>query len=357
MKNCKRWLTMTIGISLLFLTLTGISMYSIDPYNYYGNNHQQYLKDKPAFAAAAALRQEAYDTVILGSSLSLGISEHYVNNTMNCKSINLSYSGCTAQQRKIFIDTLSQTGKADIIICDLLLSNYADDGNQTINEMQMDSFPQYLFDDNIFNDIQYLYDFDIWFKMMPRIVVKEAAALLGRAVSNSYFQDYADFHKDSAWLPKEDWTEDFQNLQTINTKITFDDAAKITDAMKQNVDAYITGAVANNPEQQIIFYFPPYSALYWSEAAQKGYLDILLNTKKYIAESLAAYDNVLIYDFQTLDIVLDLQYYHDSLHYTEPINELIINLIEQQKCKIVSYNRQQDEVQIMNIISAFNASH
>lgn len=357
MKKSKKWLLSTTLISFLLLLLLGITMYLADPYNYYGNNHGQYLKDKPAFAAAAALRQENYDTAILGSSLSIGIREAYVDRIMDCRSINLSYSGCTAQQRQILIDSLGRTQKADLIICDLLLSNYTDDGNQIINEMQMDAFPEYLFDNNKFNDIKYLYNYDILFKMMPRIVVANTLSLLGKPVSKSYFQAYVDFHADSAWPPKEDWTDAIDRLKFPDTEPVSVRPAFNAETMRQKVDNFLIEPAAANPGQQIIFYFPPYSALYWCEAQENGYLDALLDTREYIAESLAAYENVTIYDFQTLDITLELQYYHDSLHYTEEINEMIIDLISQKKHVLTFYDRTADEEQILSLISLFRSAN
>lgn len=353
MKKSTIWLLSTSIISLLLLFLLGITMYLFDPYNYYGNNHGLYLKDKPAFAAAAALRQENYDTVILGSSLSIGISEAYVNHIMDCKSINLSYSGCTAQQRQIIINALSKSKKADIIICDLLLSNYANYNNTIINEMQMDVFPEYLFDNNYFNDIKYLFNYDILFKMMPRIIVTEFTTLPGAPASKSYFQPYSAFHTDSAWPPKEEWSDEINNLNNLVVKPVPGEVFAIRESMHQKVDDFILKSVSNNLEQQIIFYFPPYSALYWCEAQKNGYLDILLDTREYIIKSLASYDNVTIYDFQTLDITLELQYYHDSLHYTEEINEMIIDLISQKKYVLSTYDREKDKEQILSLISLF----
>lgn len=351
--NSKNWLLMTFSISLSLLSLLGISMYLIDPYNYYGNNSQQYLNDKPSFAAAAALRQETYNTAIIGSSLSLGIQEEYVDSVMNCESLNLSYSGCTAQQRKIITDALAREGRADTIICDLLLSNYVEDGSQLINEMQMDAFPTYLFDSHCLNDIKYLYNYDILFKMMPRIIATKAVTLLGKSTSKSYFQPYDEFHRNSAWPPNEDWTEAFSHAKNPNKQLTPQESATITANMRSMVDAYITEAVIANPELDIVFYFPPYSALYWYEAREKGYMDILLDTKEYIFTSLSNYDNVTLYDFQTLDIILDLQYYHDGLHYTAPINELIIDSIHQNDGILSAYEKQKDKDQLIFLISSF----
>lgn len=354
--SSKKWISLTIGISFFFLLLIGTSMYYMDPYNYYGNNNQLYLNDVPAFASAAALLQEDYDTAIIGSSLSLGIAEEYVNSTMNCHAINLSYSGCTAHQRKVIIDALCREGKADTILCDLLLSNYVNDGNQNINEMQADTFPSYLFDTNPINDVKYLFNFDILFKMSPRIIFTEIAAMYNLPVSKSYFQPYSAFHQNSAWTPADDWSASFSRLQTTET-IVFSDAEieKIIADMHYKVDSYLVSAAAANPEETIIFYFPPYSALYWCEVSQRGYLDVLLDTKEYIVNRLSPYENVILYDFQTADMVLDLGYYHDSLHYTIFGNEFIIDSIAENHFILSSYDKEADRQRILSQMLTFQS--
>lgn len=356
--NSKKWIICTIGLSFFSLFFIGLLMYCMDPYNYYGNNHNLYLTDAPAFAVAAALRQESYDTAIIGSSLSLGIAEEYVDNTLSCHSVNLSYSGCTAQQRKIIIDSLSRENKADIIICDLLLSNYFTDGNQSINEMQMDAFPEYLFDTNPINDVKYLFNFDILFKMSPRIAFTRIASLCNLPISKSYFQPYSAFHQDSAWMPAENWSTAFSNLQTMKAPpLSATETEKILANMRYKVDTYLVTAAASNPNQTIIFYFPPYSALYWCEVQNNGYLDILLETKEYIANSLSPYSNIILYDFQTIEMISDLQYYHDSLHYTSYGNKLVIDFIAKNSFILSSYDKNKDRQRILSKITDFQATY
>ena len=75
---------------------------------------------------------------------------------------------------------------------------------------------------------------------------------------------------------------------------------------------------------------PPYSALYWYNAQQEGYYDILMDFKKEVVNKLSKYNNVRIIDMHAIDGIADLNHYKDITHYDMILQEQIVDRIKDE---------------------------
>ena len=72
-----------------------------------------------------------------------------------------------------------------------------------------------------------------------------------------------------------------------------------------------------------VFFFPPYSSLFWCDARIDGYFDSYAQAKRYFAEE-AAQRGAVVYDFQGANCTLDLDNYRDITHYLPVVSDWMI---------------------------------
>lgn len=82
------------------------------------------------------------------------------------------------------------------------------------------------------------------------------------------------------------------------------------------MDAFLNSLKPTDAE--VIFFFPPYSALYWIKLG--GKCEMYLDAKAYFIEK-ANEQGFVVYDFQAEDFIRDFDNYRDLTHYSGAIND------------------------------------
>ena len=79
--------------------------------------------------------------------------------------------------------------------------------------------------------------------------------------------------------------------------------------------AVVKSWLTEHPDTEFIFYYSPYSILFWDKMERQGRTDAMFAALKYATEQLLAYDNVKIQCFLTdIDTITDLDNYADHIH-------------------------------------------
>lgn len=88
----------------------------------------------------------------------------------------------------------------------------------------------------------------------------------------------------------------------------------------------LTDMVKKHPETGNFIFLPPlFRALVGQRVPERADGGISLCWRQAAMEALIAYDNVQIYDFQTdEDIILNLDYYMDPIHFSADVNQFIV---------------------------------
>ena len=74
--------------------------------------------------------------------------------------------------------------------------------------------------------------------------------------------------------------------------------------------------------------YPPYSALVWRDFAQRRQVDVSLDFKRYVFDTVHALPNVALYDFQPrLEWVANLDNYKDIYHFSPAISRAMLEAI------------------------------
>lgn len=76
------------------------------------------------------------------------------------------------------------------------------------------------------------------------------------------------------------------------------------------------------PDSRFVIWLPPYSILYWDQAARLGRTEAILTALEYAVGRMVAYDNVTVLSFLNAQgIVTDLNFYTDHIHYSGAVTK------------------------------------
>ena len=177
--------------------------------------------------------------------------------------------------------------------------------------------PLYLYDKNPFNDVKYLFNKDVLFEDIPYLL---AMNFSGYDDGMSYnFWQYKTFSEEEARKHYEQ-SEEIAPMQ---------EPSEWQARVEENI-GLLTDMVKKHPETEFYFFLPPYSELWWDSVYRSGQTEEYLYARQAAMEALIAYDNVQIYDFQTdEDIILNLDYYMDPIHFSADVNQFIV--VKQRK--------------------------
>ena len=312
----KKWLLRLLALTLALVMLMCLCAWCIDPYMLYRVRDNQYLLNS-RLVTPGLIKNYDYDTVLIGSSMIQNTDMQLFRDTLGGRPLKITTGAISLTEIQKLTDKIVAVGKAEhFYIC---LDQYLFAPEKWDD---MDRFPGYLLDDNLWNDYRYLLGYETWMRFIPIDLCLSTAKALGlplpekfaRAMSIDGMEDWRD-----------DWTfgdEATLSLYTPPAKGTNFDAEAVLARMEKRFDEFLTHLDFERGDYT--FFFPPYSALYWNYAFGAGNAETYLEFKAYAEGKLLEQENVRIFDFQNAPFVTDLNNYKDYTHYAPEINDWML---------------------------------
>ena len=323
----KRWAQ--LALVLLFLSLGGIIALVawVDPFEIY---HQATMFIPPItngtqnYANAGIAKSYAYDSVIIGSSMTENFTPSQLDALLGGSFVKLCINGGSPYNHKQMMDLAFSTHDVTRVLygADVEALTYF----YTTPKTEM---PEYLYDDDLFNDVRYWFNKSVLAKYVPQTL-----RTFGRtdpALRDTMYMwgDLYPYGKEAA---------------LANVRITAgaveqeppSDDPQLSQQSRLNVEYNILPYLEAHPDTEFIFFFPPYSLARWYEFYASGVLGYHLAQKEALVSRLLPYDNVRIYDFQAeLSWITDLSNYIDAGHYGPWINDAIIEAVAADEYRVL----------------------
>lgn len=320
MKFAKLWGICFLLVSLIFLVLvSGITVY-IDPFfHYHGpveglayplrSDQQRYLND-------GISRHFDYDTLITGTSMTENFKTSDCDRAFDAKSIKVSFSGGSFKEINEHLSrALEANPNLKRVIRGLDCNYFALDKDIMFYE---GIYPTYLTDDNLWNDVQYVFNKEILFgNTMDVIELTKAGG------STTSFDDYARWDQwysfgEAAILANH------QRAGTAYTEAIFDDLQKLN--VYKTVTQNITDLIKQYPDTTFYLFFTPYSAYYWDTLNQSKTLSATVDSFEYVSELLLECENVRLFSFfDQYKVICNPNYYKDINHYGGTVNTMMLD--------------------------------
>jgi len=303
-----------IGVLAIIIFIIGIVIF-FDPFYHYHKpwcGLKAVLNDKE-YQCVGTLRNFDYNALIVGSSVMENNDNAWYDEAYGVKSIKAIRSYGATADLCYLLDVAYEKHNIDYVFYNIDPSSLVAEGKTTFEST---GCPMYLYDKNPINDVSYLFNKDVLLEKIPY------------QVANSFKGDYNEGLSYN-WAK---WKE-FGTEKTLSTYYRKKDIVPMMskdvheEKVKKNIEI-LTKKVKEHPETNFIFFYPAYSMLWWDGAYRTGERDAFIYSEVMMTEELLKYDNVRVFCFQgEEDVVTNLDYYMDSIHFSPEINKLMLDKI------------------------------
>lgn len=319
-----------IGIVSL-LCLGGMIVFVADPFYHY---------HKPWFGMPAVLYNEVYqtagaaenfdyDSAVVGSSMTENYRASWFDEDFGWKTVKLSYEGAGTDDLKAI---LTMVFKKDRQVKNIVL---AVDDYQMISDSSLKAIerPEYLYNDRLLDDVNYLFNKDAFKAALERI----ADGITGREEDLDSAYNFSSKYEFSKEQVRKDAAPFRNNIKANPPEKQAEETAYLQQC-KANLENLLP-FMEENKETNFMIVFSPYSILNWEKKVLAGTLEAQLYADAYTIEQFLKYDNVRVFYFQDeYEMITDLEQYMDTCHYTEEYNHYIEQCLKQGKNEVTKEN-------------------
>ena len=316
--------TVLAGTGALLVLAGGITAV-IDPFFHYHKPLKQLdyplERGRERYLNNGIIRNFDYDAAITGTSMMQNFKTSQFDDLFGTHSVKVTLTGDTYWAIEEEVRAIFQN-KSDIkcIFRCLDYSKIFDDKSH----YNYDNVPTYLYDDNIWNDVQYLFNKDVF--------IDNTLSVIKYTLNKQKTPDMDHYSSWAADYPigKDHVLQKYRVPRKDTPQKKFSE--KNAELVRHNVEDNVLDMVKAHPETTFYFYTPPYSAAWWYTQKCSGNLERYLQAEKLQAEMLLEYDNVKLFSFSDFfDVTCNLDNYKDGTHYSDKISDEIIHWIHDGK--------------------------
>lgn len=334
-KKPKIWVTGYLVLVFISLFIVALSVIKIDPYFHFHkpNTDYYYTLDNQRCQNDGMARNFDYEGVITGSSMTENFRTSEATDIFGCEFIKLPYSGGTFNEINDNLEVaLSHNSEIRIVIRGLDMSRFFDDKDATRHDMG--TYPTYLYDDNFFNDVEYVFNRDVVFsRVYPMIKESNEPNFEGGITS---FDDYSNWMHNSTFGVNSVLPNGVPVIQTMEQEALTEEEREMIIA---NVQQNVTAIAEEYPDVTFYYFITPYSVAWWQRLINSGTLNKQIEAERLMIEEILKHENIKLYSFNCLTkVTTDLNNYMDVAHYGEWINSLMLNYMYNEEYLITHEN-------------------
>lgn len=329
--NKKNFFLITVCQILFLLLISTMLILFVDPYFHY-HKPLPFLKytfpsSKQRYINDGITRNFEYDAIITGTSMTENFRTSQFDKIFNTNSIKIPFSGGSFKEINDAIGrALKRNKKIKYIFRGLDYINFLKEKDY----MSYEGLPEYLYDEKIFNDCNYLIN--------RKVLLKDVKSVIKNSLKNKKqinFDAYCSW-RDSFTFKKEVVLEKYDRGPK-------EEEQYLTEVERRNVIENIEQNLLNYPKEypnvKFIYFITPYSILYWDKFNQDGEINKRIEVEKIAIEKMLQYSNIYLYSFfDDYNLITDLNNYKDISHYSGEINDQILEWISQGKHRLTKEN-------------------
>ncbi len=342
MKKAQTWLISMIILSAVALSGFAGLMFLLDPLLQYGKESAPltYYVYSEMYSNPGIAQHYEYDTVLVGTSMIENTDVDEFDKLMHTKAVRLPYSGGTALNMKTILDLCFSSGN-DIRAVYWELDEYQLFSNPDETRYPL---PEYLYRDDAKEDLSYLLNLDIFYHYAVNDII---GTLRGKV--------------QPAERRGESFSGEFSKQAVLRSYSRAQESGKPRDASvvmaktEANLSQNIRPLIESHPETQFVFYFVPFSILYWDKEVREGNFNSTMDALEYAIGQLLCYENVKIYFFhQEEEIITDLDHYKDYSHYGKWINSYLTTAMAADRNRLTQKDYRQTLAAMRQYIYSFD---
>lgn len=307
---CRRWVLVFGGTVFALVVLLIALVVLVDPFFHYHAPLEgyPYLIDNQLSQNPGMAEHMEYDSVLLGSSMTVNFEADWFSELMGLDLMKLPYNGAYPRDIYNIMECVDKSGQPlQAVFWGVDLASYTGSVEETKYPL-----PEYLYDDIVFNDWEYWLNKQVLLDYILKPLFSGDGATDLSSVYNSHWW-MVNFYGKETVLDSYKRPEEFAAVQA--------DKNAYTQALLANLETNIAPILENHPDTRFVIFYPPYSILFWYDYLAAGQLDAVLEEYRVSMEWFLGYDNVEVYYFQNMpEVITNLDNYADISHHNQEIN-------------------------------------
>lgn len=310
------WISI-VGIVAVLIGFAGTMIY-VDPlFHYHAPTEgleyplydDQYMND-------GIVRHFEYDAVITGSSMAANFKASLFGELFGTDTIKVPIYGASYYEiNELLAQAFAHNDHITHVMRALDSTMLVADKDTIYSENR----PEYLYDDILLNDIEYVLNKDMYFKFTGYLFT--FMHLGGKTTNFDVYRNYSGGYEYNAQRLKEEYREKRQPRVDTVEQLSEEEIRLLTENLEQNVLALVKA----HPDTEFYLFFPPYSVLYFDDLRQQGLMDKMLDAHGRAVKLLLPYENVHLYSFfDNFELTCNLANYSDTLHYNQDVCDVIL---------------------------------
>ena len=319
----RNWLLLNVLLVLALLSVVTYNVVKVDPYMHYHaplTDEYYYALGMQRYINNGITKNFEYDAVISGTSMIENFKTSEFDEVFSANSVKLPYQGAT--YKEINENLLIAAEKNPELCLVLRCLDYAKlfDPSDMLRE-DLGSYPDYLYDDNIFNDYEYVFN--------KTVIFSRVYAMQKESRSEGFEPGVTSFDTYSNWMGVGSFGFDSIYPDAQPDFAAVGEPVHITEAeaemVAQSIRENVCSLARDYPGITLYCFFSPYSAAWWQERQADGTLYKFIEAEQIAIEEMLKYDNINLFSFNCLtEMTTDLNNYKDVTHYGDWVNSQIL---------------------------------
>ena len=295
----KRFSAVLLGTVLTLLLLCAGAVRLVDPFFHYRDPDPagEVWFDQRA-QSAGLLRSQQYRTLLMGSSLAANYRPAWFDVFYDTSTVKITFPNGGFREFTTALNYAAGRQKLERVIFGLDANLLARAPKEEPYEL-----PDYLYDDNPWNDAAYLINKDV--------LLRSGYTLLEKAEGKTQPLEDAFLWDGQVYFSKELALAGYQRPERTQTALPGDALLPNSRANLREVTAWLE----TYPDTRFLFFFSPYSILFWDKMDRQGETEAMLTLLEDTIGTLLTYDNAEVQFFMAdRDIITNLDNYADHIH-------------------------------------------
>ena len=330
-KNKKWSISCLFGIGILLVAFGSITVY-MDPFFHYHKPQEgvSYTLDaNERYKNDGILKHFNYDAIIAGTSMIGNFKTTEFDDEFGVNSIKVGFSGGG------YKEIGSALSRVNYYENDVKMVLWGLDTGFILYDKDWSNYsgiPYYLYDNNPFNDVSYVFNKSILLNETYQMIVNTKLGLPSTTFDNyGFWGTY--YSKDNYGL------EGIEYLRPEKTGDNISLSDEERTIVFENITQNVESVVKKYPNIKFKLFYTPYSILYWDSINQAGKINWQFEAMEIATSILTKYDNVELYCFfNEHEVIENLDNYKDSGHYGGWINSEILKWIKDEKYLLTKDN-------------------
>ena len=320
----KRWCLLTAAMLALSLVLVAALVVIVDPFEIYHRAwfyNPPYASETQMYSGAGVAKSYTYDSIIVGSSMTENCRPSVYDAALGGRFVKLCMNAGQSLDHAKMMEIAFRTHDVRHVVYGMDFFSFSLYYNN-----QKAKTPDYLYDDNPFNDVKYLFNKSVLLTSIPQALAHIGTPDEDRTRDSMY-----------AWEPPE-MPGEAGLRANVNLSAPMPqqlDTARGLELAGLGLEHNLLPFIRENRDTTFTVFFPPYSLLYWADQAAQGNLDTCIAQKNLMAETLLKEPNVALFDFQArFDWIENYDLYYDLIHYIAVINDEMAYAMADGVCRV-----------------------